>query len=165
MTIAEVAQLASALAVIIALVFGILQLRHMGKTRALAGSTELVRAIQTLEFARSVRLVLGLPDQADPELIRNDSEMTAAVFYLGHVYESLGVLVFHRILPLHLVDDLMGGYLRQSYAKLGPYLEFRRQELGVSYAEWMEWLAERLIAHPSPGKSKGAHIAHRNWRP
>ena len=104
-------------------------------------------------------------ETADPALIRNDSEMTAAVFYLGHVYESLGVLVFHRILPLHLVDDLMGGYLRQSFAKLRPYMESRRQELGVSYAEWMEWLAERLIAHPSPGKSKGAHIAHRDWRP
>ncbi len=81
----------------------------MAKTRALFTATELVHAMQTQDFARGVRLVLTLPDRAHPDVVRNNPEVTAAVQALSHVRESLGVLVFHRILSLHLVDDLIGG--------------------------------------------------------
>lgn len=165
MDISTVANVASALAVVVAVVFGMLQLSHMAKTRAIFSSTELVRAMQTPEFAHSVRLVLTLPDAADPESLRRDPEMAAAVLSLSHVFESLGVLVYHRIIPLHLVDDLMGGYVRQCWRRLAPYVLVRRGELGVYYGEWMQWLAERLDEHPSPGKRAGAHLSHRGWRP
>lgn len=165
MDIASLTNLASIVTIIVAVVFGTLQIRQMRKTRALFTVNELVHAIQTPAFSQSVRLVLTLPDRADPQRIVNDPEMTGAVTSLGHVYESLGVLVFHRILPLHLVDDLMGGYIRHSWLKLEPYIEWRRKELGVSYSEWTQWLAEQLLEHPSPGKELGAHIAHRGWKP
>lgn len=165
MQIATIANLASALTVVVAVVFGSLQIRQMAKTRALFTATELVRAMLTLEFTRSVRLVLTLPDHAPPALIQENEEMAAAVVSLGHVFESLGVLVFHRVVPLHLVDDLMGGYIRQCWRKVRPHVEMRRKELGVSYGEWMQWLAERLEQYPSPGKQDGANFAHRDWRP
>jgi hypothetical protein len=163
--LATLANLASATAVVVAVVFGTLQLGQMRKTRALFTATELVHAMQTTEFTRSVRLVLALPDDVDPGYIRRDPELTAAVQAVSHLYESLGVLVFYRVVHLHLVDDLMGGYVRESWRRLRPYVESRRAELGVYYGEWMQWLAEQLDRHPSPGKAQGAHIAHRGWRP
>ncbi len=165
MQIATIANIASAVAVLVAVFFGSLQIRQMAKTRALFTSTELVHAMLTTEFTQSVRLVMTLPDHADPAMIANNPEMSAAVLSLSHVFESLGVLVFHRIVPLHLVDDLMGGYVRQSWRKVRPHVEVKRRDMGVSYGEWMQWLAERLDEHPSPGKSHGAHLAHRRWKP
>ncbi len=157
--------MASAIAVLVAVIFGVLQIRQMRKTRALFALTELVRAMQTPEFTRSVRLVLTLPEGAAPELVGGDATIVPAVLTVSHVYESLGVLVFHRIVHIHLVDDLMGGYVRESWRRLKPYVESRRRELGVYYGEWMQWLAERLQEHPSDGKQEGAHIAHRRWQP
>ena len=62
MDVSTIANLASALAVIVAVFFGTLQLRHMAKTRVLLGACELVRAMQTADFAKGVRLVMSLPD-------------------------------------------------------------------------------------------------------
>ncbi len=165
MNVTLVAQLASAVAVVVAVIFGTLQIRQMRKTRALFALAELVRSMQTPEFTRSVRMVLALPDRADPSAIRDDNEMATAVFAVSHVFESLGVLVFHRIVHINLVDDLMGGYVRVSWMKLAPYVEAQRLEIGGYYGEWMQWLAERLLEHPSEGKVRGAHVAHRLWRP
>ncbi len=166
MQIATLANLVSATTVLVAVVFGSLQVRQMSKTRALFTSAELVRTMLTAEFAHNVRIALTLPDHADPALIVQNPEMSAAVLQLGHVFESIGVLVYYRILPLHLVDDLMGGYIRQIWRKVRPHTEIKRKELGiVSYGEWMQWLAERMDESPSPGKIEGAHLSHRRWRP
>ena len=160
-----IANMASAVSVIVAISLGFLQISQMRKSRALFTAGELVHTIQTPEFSNSVRLIMQLPDRTDPAIIRDNPEILSAVLSLSHVYESLGVLVYHRILPLHLVDDLMGGYIRGSWAKLEPFVVARRAEQGVFYGEWMQWLAERMIEFPSPGKKIGAHIAHRKWKP
>lgn len=165
MGISEIANLATALAVIVGVVFGILQLRHMAQTRAILASAELVRAMQTPDFTNGVTVIGRLPDGADPAAVNGNPETLAAALHVGHVLECLGVLVYHRILPLHLVDDLLGGYIRMCWRKLGPQVEARRKELGVYYGEWTQWLAERLMEHPSPGKLEGAHVSHRAWRP
>lgn len=165
MTISDIASLATAAAVVIAVVFGVLQLRHLAKSRAIFSSAELVHALRTPEFTRSIGIIAQLPDAADPALVRNNPEMFNAAQYVGHVLESLGVLSYHRILPIHLVDDLLGGYVRMSWRKLAPFVELRRRELGVYYGEWMQWLAERLAQYPSPGKLEGAHNAHKDWKP
>lgn len=160
---AEIAQFATSIAVIVAVIFGVLQIRHMAKTREIFSSAELVHAMRTPEFTESIGRIGQLPDGADPELVRRDA--LAAAQHVGHVIESLGVLVYHRILPLHLVDDLIGGYVRMGWKKLAPFVEARRKEYGVYYGEWMQWLAERLGQYPSPGKSEGAHLAHKDWTP
>ena len=165
MELTVLANVASAVAVVVAVVFGFLQLSHLSKTRAIFSSTELVSSIQTAEFTRSVRLVMNLPEGAAPDLISRDPAMVDAALTLGHVFESLGVLVYHRVLSLHIVDDLVGGYLRGTWTRLHPYIESRRRDLGVHYGEWMQWLVERLDEHPSPGKAEGAHRSHRAWKP
>lgn len=161
----ELATLVSSAAVLVAVTIGAMQIRQMVKTRALFTASELVRTVQTVEFARSVRVVLALPIDADPESIESDPERLTAVLAVTHFYESIGVLVFHRVLPLHLVDHLLGGYVRQCWPRVARHTEARRTALGVYYGEWAQWLAERLVEHPAPGKAIGAHLAHRRWRP
>jgi len=46
------------------------------------------------------------------------------------------------------------------------YRQRQRREQNVpNMAEWFQWLAERLEAHPAPGKEEGAHISQRHWQP
>ncbi|MBM4368163.1 MAG: hypothetical protein FJ102_18270 [Deltaproteobacteria bacterium] len=165
MDLATLANVLSATAVVSGVVFGMMQIRHMSKTRAIFSSAELVHAMQNAAFVDAVGLLLTLPENADPKLVTENPQMMDAAQLVGHVFESLGVLVYHRILPLHLVDDLMGGFLRDTWLRLRPFVEEQRREHGVYYSEWMQWLVERLEEHPSPGKKQGAHLAHRRWRP
>jgi hypothetical protein len=162
---AVVAACASSLAVLVAAVFGTLTLRQWQRTRYLSAAAELVHTIQTPEFTRAIGLVMKLPEGADVSTLKADPETVVAVHAVAHVYESLGVLVFHRLLPLHLVDHLLGGYLRGSWKRLKPYVEARRSEVGVMFGEWFQWLAERMEQDPVPGKNVGAPVAHRDWRP
>src|SRR5688572_22879868 len=114
-TISEVAQLASSVAVVVAVFFGIMQVRHLSKTREIFSSAQLVHAMQTPEFSRGIGLIAQLPDAASPEHIQGEAFLAAQ--HVGHVLESLGVLVYYGILPLHLVDDLLGGYVRVAWRK------------------------------------------------
>ena len=161
----DIAALASSLTVLVAVVFGVLTIRQWRHARYLHAAAELVHTIQTPEFTRSIGRVMALPLNADPAAVEGDVDTENAVHAVAHVFESLGVLVFHRLLPLHLVDHLLGGYVRASWRRTGPYVVARRASVGAMFGEWFQWLAERLDESPAPGKALGAPIAHRAWRP
>jgi hypothetical protein len=161
---AIVAALASSLAVLVAATFGTLTIRQWQRSRYLSAAAELVHTMQTPEFTRAIGLVMNLPERADPAVVQSDAESAAAVHAVTHVFESLGVLVFHRLLPLHLVDHLLGGYVRASWRRVKPYAEARRKEVGAMFGEWFQWLAERMEQEPVPGKDVGAFVAHSGWR-
>lgn len=84
---------------------------------------------------------------------------------MSHVFESLGVLVYHRLLPLHLVDHLCGGYVRASWKRIKPLVLAQRKGLGATFGEWYQWLAERIEEYPAPGKDIGAPVAFKGWKP
>ena len=163
MSPAAVAATASSLAVLVALIIGVLTLKQWQRTRHLTAAAELVRTVLSPEFTRAIAKVVELPERAPVESVATP-ELLHAITVVVHGFEGLGVLVFHRLLPLHLVDDLAGGYVRASWRKLQPYIEARRESLGPMFGEWFQWLAERMTEDPAPGKTTGAHLAHRAWR-
>jgi hypothetical protein len=150
--------------VFVGVVFGILTTRQWRHTRSLTAAVDLIRTIQPPEFARSIRLILELPRNADPKVVVGDYKTVVAAFVVSHVFESLGVLVFYRLLPLHLVDHLIGGYVRASWLRLKPYVVTQRLKAGLMLGEWFQWLAERMEECPAPGKEEGAAVAYRDWR-
>lgn len=162
---AAVAAAASALTVLAAVVFGVLTLRQWRRMRHLSAAAELVHTIQTPEFTRAIERVMQLAPGADAAAVAADPVVVTAVHAISHVFESLGVLVHHRLLPLHLVDHLLGGYVRASWKRARPYVEARRATLGAAFGEWFQWLAERMEEHPAPGKDVGAAAAFRAWKP
>jgi hypothetical protein len=150
---------------VVAILFGVLTLRQWQRTRYLSAAAGLVGTIQSAEFSRSIARIMALPEQAPAANVLADPTALAAFYGISHVFESLGVLVYHRLLPLHLVDHLTGGYVRASWRRVRPAVEEQRQTLGASFAEWFQWLAERMEEHPAPGKKDGAPVAFRGWRP
>jgi hypothetical protein len=149
--------------VAVGVIFGMVTALQYRRTRALAAAIELVKTIQTPAFAESIQLILKLPEDADPKLVSSNAGTVSAAYIVSHAFESLGVLVFYRLLPLHLVDRLIGGYVRASWKRLKPHVEAHRVSFGVMFGEWFQWLAERMIDNPAPGKEVGAASAYRAW--
>jgi hypothetical protein len=161
---AELAALITAMTLLIPVVFGTLTIRQWQRARRLSAAAELVHTLMTPEFTRAIVHIVDLPEAADAGTVASRPGMPEAVTVISHAFESLGVLVFHRLLPLHLVDDLVGGYVRASWKRAGPYIIARRPIIGANLGEWYQWLAERMEEDPSPGKSAGAQVFHKDWK-
>jgi len=87
----------------------------------------------------------------------------SAVLTVAMRFETTGYMVFRRVIPLAMVDDLYGGVIRVAWNRLGPWIQLHRERTGNQKAfEWFQWLAERLInraeAPPPP-----AYVQHRGW--
>lgn len=78
--------------------------------------------------------------------------------------EAAGLRVFECVLPLHLVDRQMGGMARVDWRKVRRYVEAERASGYVNVGEWWQWLVERMELDPTPGKTRGTHVAFRDWR-
>lgn len=164
--VSTLANVATAVAVIIALVFGMLQFRQFQTKRHDVSVAQLINANLSPDFMRSLRLVASTPaEQVDAGLRAQNPAMEAAAQNLHHVYEGLGVLVFQRIIPLSILDDLIGMRTRNVWRKLQPWIERNRQGENKNAGEWFQWLCERLIENQAPGRMDGAHVTHRSWKP
>jgi hypothetical protein len=163
----DLANIATALAVIVALVIGLVQINQFNRKRRDLAAIESVRSIQTAEFRDGFELVWPLPEGLTAEQLRaRGPDLERAIFTLGFTFENLGVMVFEGILPITTVDRLIGGLVRDSWRKTRPFWEAKRAEFGSkNVGEWYQWLAEQLEAHPAPGKREGAYAAHRAWQP
>src|SRR6476646_5730763 len=131
--LSSVARYATLLTVLVGVIFGMVTAIQYKRTRALAAAVEVVTAIQTPAFAESIQRILMLPEDAAPELVSSKPENISAAYVVSHAFESLGVLVFYRLLPLHLVDHLIGGYVRASWKRLKPHVEAERASFGVMF--------------------------------
>jgi hypothetical protein len=156
---------APVIAVVVAVVFGLLTLAQWRRTRFLTAAAELVHTMQATDFARSIARLMELPEHAAVDVVLGDKETSAAFYLVSHMFESLGVLVYHRLLPLYLVDHLIGGYVRASWRRVHLVVDERRGALGAMFGEWYQWLYDRLEEYPAPGKSHGAAKFHKAWKP
>jgi hypothetical protein len=109
-----------------------------------------------------------LPDGVTGPDLEADPRKLEAAQSVGIILETLGYSVFQRLVPLRMVDELLGGTVRVSWRKLRAFIEYERDRAGSQKAwEWFQWLVERLEEH-QPAKTSlalGAHQAFRDWRP
>lgn len=151
-TLANVAQVLGAIAVLAAIAFGVAQIRQFRQQRQDALAVELMRSIQDTEFTRSLRLLLTLPVGATPEEFRSRGpEIETAAWSLGAKYETLGYLVFRGIMPIELVEELVGGVGVNLWKRLEPWANAVRAEQNQPLMlEWFQWLVQLLEARDRP---------------
>jgi hypothetical protein len=139
----------------------LLHRRERNEQRAL----DVLTKLQGPEFQRAYTQVWDLPLAATPEAVRaGGREMEDAVETVALTFESLGVMAYHRIVPLAVVDNVIGGFLRESWRRVGPYVKWKREQLGAPrWAEWYEWLADRVQAGRRR-RTTGAYEAFRDWK-
>ena len=165
-TLANVAQVLGAIAVLTAIIFGIAQIRQFRQQRSDALAVELMRSIQDAEFTRSLRVLLTLPPQISADDFRRlGPEVEDAAWALCAKYETLGYLVYRGIMPIDLVEELVGGVGVHLWERLRPWAEFiRAQQRQPLLLEWFQWLAERLQDRNRP-QATPAHIRLKSWSP
>jgi hypothetical protein len=162
-----VANIAQAIAVIVAVAFGIQQLRSLAAVRRREAAFALMQSLQTPQVLRGMLLIDKMPDGltlADINALPQEQQ-ESLVGLLG-VWESLGVLVFEREVSLDVVDDFFSGTILQSWRKLARYVEDLRRHTGRDTRwEWFQWLAERMAERETSAPPVPAHVEHRDWRP
>ena len=148
-----VVEVFTAIAVVIGIVFGLVELRQAMRNRRDHAAVDIVRTVQTQEVRQAVRKIFDLPLDADPKLIRNDPEILAAALAVDSACEMWGCMVFEGVVDHQVLDRMVGGWVRGTWMRLRAWVESERSETqNVNVGEWWQWLYELLEADPYPGK-------------
>jgi hypothetical protein len=166
-TLANLAEIFGAAVVVGGLGFGVVQMQHYRQQRRETAAIELLRSFHNPEFSRSLRAVLALSRgvrKSDMGECSADEENAIMVVVL--TFESIGVMVFRGIVPLEMVDELLGGVCVESWERLKDYTdESRASSDRKTMSEWFQWLAERLGEHHARNGRQAAYEQYRHWRP
>ena len=166
--LSTVANIATALTVLTAVVFGLIEMRRARKEREERAAFIAVQAILTPAWIQSMTLVQAISEGTTPSQIEADPRLFQAVQSIACILESLGYAVFARMVPLNVVDELLGGTVRVAWRKLQDYVKYERERAGSQKNwEWFQWLAEQVDRHSKARTSLnlGAHEVYRDWRP
>jgi hypothetical protein len=152
----------TAIAVLIGVVFGLLQLRQAVRIRRNHAAVDIVRTVQTQEVRRAVRLIFSLPKDAYPDTIRNDLAMLDAALAVDSACEMWGCMVYEGVVDHRMLDRMVGGWVRGTWMRVRAWVAAERVVTGnPNIGEWWQWLFELLEADPDPGKAEGAHVFYR----
>lgn len=156
------ANLTTTVALIVGIAFGLAELRQAVRDRHVHAAVDIVRTVQTQEVRRAVGRILRLPDDVDPGVIRSDPTLLEAALATDSACEMWGSMVYEGVVDLHMLDRMVGGWIRGTWRRLRPWVEAERADnRNPNVGEWWQWVYERLEADPAPGKSSGAHVAFR----
>ena len=163
-TVVQIAQILGALAVACGVIFGVIQIRIIERQRREQAAVTLVHSFQSADFNRALRLVWSLPPGTSAAELRNERpEVEEAALFIGTTLETIGVLVHRRVVPLNLVDDLMGDAIVAFWPRLQDWIKaLRKEQERESVFEWFQWLVERLSQHERR-RNVGAHMKYVEW--
>jgi hypothetical protein len=158
--------LISTIAIVAALIFTALQVRQGNIKRRDQAAITLINTIQDQSWARGIDLITNLPANATRSDFEHASpEVQSAVTELGIRLETIGYLVFRRSIDLQTVDDLAGGIVLDFWSRAKCWAERERERTGNSkYAEWVEWLSDRIAARHAQMGRKTAYRDYQDWQ-
>ena len=123
--IALIANLALALSVVVALVFGIAQVRAAVRDRRERLTLEALRKFQTLEFAEQMQYVSSHDMPSSNKELRALPVNEQVIFLqFAQEMEMLGILVAEKLINVDLVDKTLGSFVSTSWEKYKPGRKF-----------------------------------------
>jgi hypothetical protein len=141
-----ITNIALTLSFLVALIFGIAQVKAAARDRRERLTLETLREFQSKEFARLLQYIgnkkmpvsqkemRALPVEEQVDLIQYGQEM-----------ESLGILVAKKIIDIDLVDETLGSFVTTSWLKYKPMFEDMREKMSDPFlGEYFQWLAEYI---------------------
>ena len=150
------ANVALALSLIVALVFGIAQVRAAARDRHERLTLETLRNFQTREFAGLMyNINQGRMPATSAELHALPAEEQIPFIQFAQEMESLGILVADGLINLELVDKTLGSFVITAWEKYRPvFLDMRDKTPDPFMGEYFQWLAElmakRMRDNPRP---------------
>ena len=143
---ASVAEIFSALTIVIGAVFAGVQYSQYRKRERNRIAGDLCARFSEPEFARAIALLRRMPDGVDMKTMQSmDVEYEEAAQIVGMMFETMGLLVFRDVASFKLIQELTGGLLLMMWRKLETWITSTRVEQGnPPFSEWVQWLAERI---------------------
>ncbi len=141
-----IANLALALSFIVALVFGIAQVRTAARDRRERLTLETLRNFQNREFADASTYINWNDLPATREALNNiPINEKALLFQFGQQMEFLGIQVAEGYINLDLVDKTLGSFVVTSWEKYKPlFTDIRKNQPDPFLGEYFQWLAEQI---------------------
>jgi hypothetical protein len=138
------ANLALTLSFIVALIFGIVQVRVAGRDRREHLALGTLSAFQTREFAELIYFINNLkPMSGWGEVESLPAEDQIKFIQFGQQMESLGLLVAESLINLVLVDKTLGSFVAASWGKFKLMFYEARENIPDPFlGEYYQWLAE-----------------------
>jgi hypothetical protein len=163
---ANIAELIGGIVVLGGLAFAIVQLAQLRRQRRDLAAIELARSFSNPAFAGALQRVLALqPGLTVHELEQLDDESRQAMMLLSLTFESVGIMVYRRIVDIDIVWDLMGGVVLTTWERLRPWAMLQRELSGrEKFDEWIEWLDGELVRYEETHRSEPAFRANKKWR-
>jgi hypothetical protein len=144
--ISLIANVALTLSLIVAIIFGIAQVRAAARDRRERLTLETLRAFQTNEFAE---LALHIGACKMPETGKEMRALPlpeqAKLFQFAQEMEGLGILVAERLINLDLVDKTLGSFVTTTWERYKPmFQDIRDNQPDPFLGEYFQWLAEEI---------------------
>ncbi|NIS83390.1 MAG: hypothetical protein GTO14_25065 [Anaerolineales bacterium] len=167
MDLSAVIDVLSVIAVVSGLIFAGVELRQFRISRERESALELFNAFQSPEFIRGIRAITHLPDNQSKEQVEELAGDRMDDLYLVITsFEGLGALVHKEEVSLRMVEDFFSGIIVTTWSKLRRFVEDERKALNrETWAEWTQWLAERIMERERKRPAVPAHIEYQDWKP
>lgn len=157
-------QTVQAAAVVIGVIFGLVQLRQIRKQREVQAGIELLHLLQSPETAVTMLLLHELPGDLSGKEIRDRlGDEFGSVLALMAYFESLGPLVARGHVPLDMYAEFYRGPTVMVWRKLHRYVEEQRVVGWPMLYEWLQWLAE-IMEKQASVSDEPAFRRFREWR-
>ncbi|MGN6179350.1 MAG: DUF4760 domain-containing protein [Mucilaginibacter sp.] len=144
--ITNIANIALTLSVIVAVIFGIAQVRAAARSRHDQLTLEILRQFQTKEFVALLHYI------NTAELPKNWTEMQQLpaneqmmLIQFGQQMESVGMMVAEGLINVELVDKTLGSFVILAWEKSKPMIiDIRENQPDPFLGEYYQWLAESI---------------------
>ena len=158
-------QLVGQVALVVGAAIAVYQIIQVRQSQRQAAALQVISGLNTQEFRSAFNHVNDLPIGASAEQVRDGGhDLETAAGTVMMTFETLGVLVHNRVVPIDLVDQVIGGFLRESWRRLEGYVLWKRKAIGYArWGEWYQWLFEHLAQNPR--RAEGAYEAFKEWKP
>jgi hypothetical protein len=158
--VASYAEILGVLSLVGGIIFAFIQIRQFQRQRQELAALDMLRSWQTPDFARSLRMIISLPDRIDAAALQEQGEsLDDKAFIVGGFFESAGVMVYRGLVSLDVADDLMGGVVRVAWTKLELWVRSVREAGNPRAYEWWEWLVLKLNETSSISRDHPAFVS------
>jgi len=146
--VTEISAIVAAMGVLVGVAYYVLDMRNQTRIRQTDMVMRLYNTFGSTEFQEAYQKMMGSEIEDYAEYMRRHStnfEMRAAAFTVGIFFEGIGVLVRRNLISMDLVDDLLSSPISDTWEKLKPLIEGRREQLKRPQTmEWFEYLYNEM---------------------
>jgi len=145
-TIAVLANLALTLSVIVAVIFGIVQVIMSNRDRHERLTVEILRNFQTREFSELMvyTQTAAIPETYEKFALSPKEERVSFIQFMQQM-ESLGILLSEKQIDYNLVDKTLGLFVVTTWEKYKPFILDAREKVPDPYlSEYFQWMAEQI---------------------